>query len=371
MAHENPDFFRVQSLCFSAIGVGRRNTGANKVVYFLSFSTVLFMKLGTVMFAIKHANDIMPLCDCLGPTFTAYLGLVRQHNLRSVRQQIWEFVHEFTRIQQHLRPSEQQIVEKYNRIALHLTWAYLISAMVTGTLFVGSALLKFLVSETPDYRLPLLMYFPFSISHPVTFAVFFIWCSVAIFWVVLECVACDSSFGTFCSGLLAHFIVIQRRFEEISTEEDFGSLNSLIQYHAYILGLSKRVISAYKFIILNQLLVSSLLLCMLGFQLVISAGSSEMVVYIAYGMAITIQITYYCYYGSLLEYESLQVHNAVFRCNWYNATTQTQKMLINCMMRSSKPVIAKAGFTQANLPTLNSILNSAGSYVALLMSLLE
>ncbi|XP_049297186.1 odorant receptor 47a-like [Anopheles funestus] len=351
------DFFRVQSICLRAIGISRRATHADSVLYAFSFFTVLVMKLGTVLFAVKHIDEIMLLCDCLGPTFTAYLGLVRQYNLRLHRSEVWHIVDELDALKRTLQPNEIRIVQKYNRIDRFLAWAYLITAMSTGVLFVGVALVLVVLSEQADWKLPLLMDFPFDVKHPVTFTIFFVWCSVAIFWVVLDCVACDASFGTFSSCLVAHFVIIQERFENLQ----FGmvgngrQLGKLIEYHKYILHLSDRVIDAYKTVILNQLLISSMLLCMLGFQLVISAGTTIMVVYVAYGTAITIQVTYYCYYGSQLYHESTLVHDAVYKSNWYETDVRTQKMLINCMMRAKKSVNAKSGFTEASLPTLNAV----------------
>ncbi|XP_035904929.1 odorant receptor 82a-like [Anopheles stephensi] len=365
------DFFRVQSICLRAIGIARVDTRVGRAVFAVSFFTVLVMKLGTVMFAVKHIDEIMLLCDCLGPTFTAYLGLVRQYNLRLHRAEVWSIVDEFVALRRLLKSNEIRIVKKYNRIDRFLAWAYLITAMSTGVLFVGVALVLVVLSDRADWKLPLLMDFPFDVKHPVTFTIFFVWCSVAIFWVVLDCVACDSSFGTFSSCLVAHFVIIQDRFESLQFGTGNSALGQLIEYHKHILHVSDRVIDAYKNVILNQLLISSILLCMLGFQLVISAGTSIMVVYVAYGTAIIIQVTYYCYYGSQLYHESTLVHDAVFKSNWYEADVRTQKMLINCMMRAKKPVNAKSGFTEASLPTLKAILNSAGSYVALLMSLME
>uniref|UniRef100_A0A2C9H5S0 Odorant receptor n=1 Tax=Anopheles merus TaxID=30066 RepID=A0A2C9H5S0_ANOME len=352
LAAETVDFFRVQSICLRAIGIARTDSFRGRVLFAFSFFTVLVMKLGTVMFAFKHIDQIMLLCDCLGPTFTAYLGLVRQYNLLLHRSELWSIVDEFAALKNSLQSSEIRIVQKYNRIDRFLAWAYLITAMSTGVLFVGVALVLVFLSEKSDWKLPLLM-------------------DVAIFWVVLDCVACDSTFGTFSSCLVAHFVIIQERFEGLRFDDGNRELKKLIEHHKYILRISDRVINAYKNVILNQLLISSVLLCMLGFQLVISVGTNIMVVYVAYGMAITIQVTYYCYYGSQLYHESTQVHDAVFKSKWYDASVGTQKMLINCMMRAKKPVNAKSGFTQASLPTLNAILNSAGSYVALLMSLME
>ncbi|XP_049537592.1 odorant receptor 47a-like [Anopheles darlingi] len=366
------DFFHVQRWCLTAIGVARGDTLTNRTIFTVSLLTVLVMKLGTILFAVNHRTEIMLLCDCLGPTFTAYLGLLRQCVLRQQRTELWQLVDEIIALKQTVKSSEHRIIERYNRIDLLHAWAYLVSAMATAVLFTAAALWKVFGSDAADWKLPLLMEFPFDIQHPVTFAVFFIWCSVAIVWVVLESVACDSSFGTLCSSMLAHFVIIQRRFEGLGmAEQHFGTVGALIRYHQYVLCLTKRIIGAYRHIIFNQLLISSILLCMLGFQLVISAGTSIMVVYMVYSLAIIIQITYYCYYGSMLHHESEQVQRAIYGGAWYTADIRTQKLLLLCMMRASKAVDANSGFTRASLPALKSILNSAGSYITLLLSLLD
>lgn len=147
--------------------------------------------------------------------------------------------------------------------------------------------------------------FPFDISHPAVFIFFFLWCSVAIYMVAFCSVSSDAGFGGLASNLVVHFKLIQNRFKDRCFVDDDQSLEELIEYHSLVLELSRRLMSSFRIIILNNLLVASVLLCVLGFEMLVYMGTSLMFPYITYITAIIIQIFFFSYYGSQLLYEVL------------------------------------------------------------------
>lgn len=129
--------------------------------------------------------------------------------------------------------------------------------------------------------------------------------------VVFSSVSSDAGFGGLASNLVVHFKILQNRFKDRRFEDDDQSLEDLIEYHTLVLKLSRRLMSSFRIIILNNLLVASVLLCVLGFEMVVYLGTSLMLLYITYITAIVIQIFFFSYYGSQLLYEVLRSYRFI------------------------------------------------------------
>ncbi|XP_062544368.1 odorant receptor 82a-like [Armigeres subalbatus] len=358
-------FLRVQLSCLALIGIQRNETVSSRAIFHVCLITMLVMELASTWFALEHANDIVLVCDCLGPTFTVYLGLVKQCCLSANRVELWNIIDALERLKNYGGAIEVQSIQKNNKIDRILPTAYLVSAMSTGSLFIFTAVVKGLYME---WNFPISLSFPFDTSHPAVFAAIFIWCSIAIYFVIFCSVSSDATFGGLTSNVVVHFKLLQNRFQDATFADEDANLKYLIEYHKMLLDLSKQLMSLFRMIIINNLLVASLLLCILGFQLVMFLGSSTVIIYLAYISAVGIQVFFFSYYGSHLSHESESVSNAIYCSNWYESSPKTRRIVLQCLMRAQVPVNTKAGFMVASLPTFKAILNSAGSYVALLLS---
>lgn len=91
-------FLRVQLLCLALIGVQRHETVSSRAIFHVCFISMVIMDLATILFALEHANDIALVCDCLGPTFTAYLGIVKQYCLSAHRVELWNIIETLRRL---------------------------------------------------------------------------------------------------------------------------------------------------------------------------------------------------------------------------------------------------------------------------------
>jgi odorant receptor len=164
----------------------------------------------------------------------------------------------------------------------------------------------------------------------------------------------DSLFFGFCLNICGHFDILRDSFD--------GDKKKFIKKHQELLELSETLHKLFKPIVFAQFLFSSMLLCVIGFQLVMVHDFFKRAVVAFYGLAIIIQLFYYSYGGQLLMDKSSAVSENLYK---------TDKDLVIVINRAHKACTIKAGFYRANSATFTTILSSAGSLIALLRSFIE
>jgi hypothetical protein len=108
--------------------------------------------------------------------------------------------------------------------------------------------------------------------------------------------------------------------------------------------------------------MSSNLLCVIGFQLVVHQNFLNRIEDFTFGLAIIIQLFIYSSGGQLIMDKSLSVADNLF---------EIDKDFILIIKRAQRPSLIKAGFYKASLPLFTSILSSAASLITLLQSFLK
>jgi odorant receptor len=141
-----------------------------------------------------------------------------------------------------------------------------------------------------------------------------------------------------------------------------GDKKKFIEKHQELLDLVKTLNKLYAAIILAQCFITSMLLCVLGFQFVMLRSILKKIVVLFFGSAAFIQLFVYTYGGQLVMDKSVSVADKLY---------QTDKDLIICITRAHKASVIKSGFYEANSATLASILSSAASLITLLKSLMD
>jgi hypothetical protein len=122
------------------------------------------------------------------------------------------------------------------------------------------------------FVIPFFFYrFFYDVSSSPAYELTYIVMCFAIFSVIFGAVAVDTLYSSSIIILCSHFKIIQKRFKAL-TQDDLKtgarkSLFKIIEYHIFILDLCQCFKDFFEPIILAQFLLSSLLLCVLGFQL--------------------------------------------------------------------------------------------------------
>lgn len=166
--------------------------------------------------------------------------------------------------------------------------------------------------------------------------------------------AIDALFLGICLNLGGHLEALRESYDNDKPK--------FIRRHQKILELAEELKKLIKPIIFIQYLITSIVLCTLGFQLVVVDSFFKRVVTSVFGFAMTIQLFIYSYGGQFIMDKTISVAD-----NFY----QNDKDLVLIVARAQRPIIIEAGFYQATLPTFQAIMSSTASLITLLQSFLE
>lgn len=167
-------------------------------------------------------------------------------------------------------------------------------------------------------------------------------------------VGVDTFFFNACLNIWTHLDILN--LDGIGNKKDF------IVEHSYLLSLAKDLNRQMRITVFIQFFMSSLNLCVLGFQLVMLDNTLKRIVVLFFGLAIIIQLFIYAFGGQLIMDKSLSIADGLMGLDKDN-------ILIIC--RTQCPIKIKSGYFVANLVTFRKCLSSAGSLITLLQSLMD
>jgi hypothetical protein len=105
-----------------------------------------------------------------------------------------------------------------------------------------------------------------------------------------------------------------------------------------------------------------MLLCVIGFQLVVHENFSERIEHATFGFAVTTGLFIYSFGGQLIMDKSSSVSENLY---------EIDKDLIVSIQRAQRSSFIKVGFYKASLPLFTTIMNSTFSLITLLKSFIE
>lgn len=170
-------------------------------------------------------------------------------------------------------------------------------------------------------------------------------------------VGVDALFLGLCLNICAHFDILRNSLKDFD-----GDTKKFVSDHQTVLDLAENLNHLFKPIVFAQFAISSMLLCVLGFQIVMVENFFKKIIFIGFGFSVIIQLFSYSFGGQLIKDKSSAVADHLYAI---------KKDIVIIIARSQKPIEIAAGIYEANLPTFRLILSSAGSWITLLKSLVE
>ncbi|KAL2734653.1 odorant receptor 4-like [Vespula maculifrons] len=134
--------------------------------------------------------------------------------------------------------------------------------------------------------------------------------------------------------------------------------------------LAESLESDFNILILQQLLGSTIHLCLLGYDGLVTTSAGEEAKLIAFGITagcVLSTLLAYCYIGECLINESMSFGESFYHCEWYNISQEEIKLMHICMMRSTKQMQLTVGkFFALSLTTFTDVVKTSMAYLSVL-----
>ncbi|XP_011862385.1 PREDICTED: odorant receptor 13a-like [Vollenhovia emeryi] len=153
-----------------------------------------------------------------------------------------------------------------------------------------------------------------------------------------------------------------------SSENLFGML---IERHNRIILFSKNIESLFSFIALMQVVWNTLVICCLGFVVIISihneAGVFVIVKTVSGYFVVMTEAFVICFAGEYLSLKSKLIGNAIYETMWYDMPADQSKIIVFIIMRCQKQLTITAGkMMDMSFGTFTSIMKASASYISVL-----
>ncbi|KAL6426572.1 hypothetical protein ACFW04_009170 [Cataglyphis niger] len=147
-------------------------------------------------------------------------------------------------------------------------------------------------------------------------------------------------------------------------------LADIVEHQIRIKNFLKQVEEAMRFIWLVEIVGSTLILCLIGYYIIMewqSSDSTAMLTFSVMLISFTISIFINCYVGQLLTDQSIKIGLITSTMNWYHFPHKRARTLILIMAFSNIPAKITAGkMIEMSLPTFSNIIRTSVAYFNLL-----
>ncbi|XP_012526056.1 odorant receptor 13a [Monomorium pharaonis] len=187
----------------------------------------------------------------------------------------------------------------------------------------------------------------------------------------------DSLFLNITLHMCGQVKILKANFIEfsVSSPQIYDRFNALIQRHKYLIELAKELAESISLVLITQLFISSVLLCIMGFQFILALKTHNIVVMGKSFMVLCTfltQLSVYSFVGDYLKSQMEEVGLYIYQSTWYNFPVKLAKNLTFIIMRTQLPVKLQAGnVIVVNLATYMSILKTSMSYLSVLRVMIE
>ncbi|XP_018047596.1 PREDICTED: odorant receptor 13a-like [Atta colombica] len=145
----------------------------------------------------------------------------------------------------------------------------------------------------------------------------------------------------------------------------------LIKRHNRVISFSKNIEQLFSFIALMQVVLNTLVICSIGFFLIVSihneASVFELVKTIFAYCVIMVEAFIICFAGEHLSLKGKLIANVTYETLWYDMPVNTEKILMFIIMRSQERLTITAGkMIDMSFETFANIMKASASYISVL-----
>lgn len=356
------DFVKLPLICFHLFGLNLK-VFANKRSRNRNIQTVLFyfvignLATSVVMFAIyfkENSDDLSSITENLPSVGYALLSVVKTLSIVKRRKKFDEVFETLSELFPRSKTEQESsnVREIFNTYKRNERF-FAIMVVFTGLSFILVPVVRLLLTGVWISKLPYQTWYPFDECDPINYNLAFLWHVFINFMTILTLLGPDTALYAFITLISLQFKVLCQRIQEIKKQ----SVSDLVKYHQTLIRLTENLEKIYSFSILFNFVGSSVLICLLGYQISGEMSLENFFRFPVFLLAAMVQIFILCYYGSKLTNASAQVSDSVYNSRWYiDDSIKLKNSLLLMLHRSQKPsVISAEKFTIVSLKSFSSV----------------
>ncbi|XP_021710207.1 odorant receptor 85c [Aedes aegypti] len=248
---------------------------------------------------------------------------------------------------------------------------YLVTLIFFNIVPFAPVLHTYFTTGVFEKTLPFFIYYWYDWRRPILYELTFI----EQIWVSTASVVANMNIDLMlCSLILQismHFDVLSDRLSVLQ-HNDHKELAKCVERHSVLLDLCLRVENIFSRSMLASFLLSSVIICLTGFQVFAQDSINKAIPYATFLFLHMVDVYLLCYYGNLMMEKSLAVSNYAYESLWYLGNRPFQKSILIILERGQRAQkLTAMKFIDINLTCFKTILSTSFSYFTLLKVLNE
>ncbi|CAD6213314.1 GSCOCT00004014001.3-RA-CDS, partial [Cotesia congregata] len=360
-------------------GLGMWPLAPNNYIFVITFFYFTFaMGLEWLDF-INSLHDldkvINNLSDSLAFTHTFVRGLILRFHVKEIRMLINSSMQDFN-IGTFKNSTEVKIFLNHIDRGKRVTRYIILFIAITEIIWFLQplAIPGHFVSDngTIKYILPYQFHIVYEIDSFKSYVITYILYTPHMFITGFSHSSTECFLITLVYYISGRLVIVAERINWLSKKKNFceDDLNDIIKEYTRLLKLGETVINSYKSSLFIYMMNSTLLLCIIGYQILIHimvGPKIKLIHCFVYIFTIYLVITVFCIVSERLIAENQKVCQAFWNCSWYNMPPKYVKKITLCILRSQKPLALKIGkFSYFGISTLTNTTKLAMSYLSVL-----
>ncbi|KAL2713488.1 odorant receptor 9a-like [Vespula squamosa] len=332
------------------------------VIYLLLHCSLTFVDF------IDQPKNIDYVVRVLTETVPLLMALIKitiyRVNRRSIAQLLIE-IHEDFSVENYANEKEKLIFLDYNRLSCRFTAITFVSmSIVTGLYFfkaIMTSVLSVMGNSSLEYQLPYKTRTMVELNDITTYAFYCIYQWLIVLTMISGYVGSDCLFASLALHVTGQLAILRCKVKE-AFEDSNGykrGMKKLVIKHHRLIKLVETLEDGYNIMIFQQLLGTTLNLCVSGYHALVSSANGEniiLVTFFVYAFSVLSTLFVYCYIGECLIEESTGLGDTLYQSDWYDMSTVDLKMMYICMQRTRKPLqLTSAKFCALSLYTFSDV----------------